>query len=340
MSGLSSNELIVTDVTIRRLGPAEAPGVTRLVKLVYEDGYYPRDLYDPEQIIRLNEAGKLVSVVALNTAGEVVGHYALERPHLGMVAESSDAIVQPDYRHHHILEQMRVQLREEAIRDGLTGLVGYAVTNHLFTQKAEDHFGAHPCGLALGLWPRSFHNMPEPLTQRMSFAIYFKFLRQLSQVRHVATHHQELIARIYRQFGTSVEVQEDAPAEGNGEIAVEYEAAVATGTIRVRRVGADSAAAVHRACRDLCEGSGAKALTLELPLGQAGTGAVCRAAEEVGFFFGGLGPAFASEDDVLLLQLPREDIDLSLLQIEHPFTKELLAYVDRERKRVGKARGR
>ena len=46
-------------------------------------------------------------------------------------------------------------------RLGLAGLVGYPVTNHPFTQKAEDHFGAHPCGVALGLWPRSFHNMPE-----------------------------------------------------------------------------------------------------------------------------------------------------------------------------------
>ena len=42
--------------------------MTRLVRQVYEDGYYPRDLYEPEQIVRLNEAGRLVSVVALNAA--------------------------------------------------------------------------------------------------------------------------------------------------------------------------------------------------------------------------------------------------------------------------------
>ena len=59
---------------------------------------------------------------------------------------------------------------------------------------------------------------------------------------------------------------------------MEYEAEVATGTIRVRRVGADTAAAVHRACRDLCERSGAKAIALELPLSQSGTAEVCRAA--------------------------------------------------------------
>jgi hypothetical protein len=336
MSTPSPNELTVNGVTIRRLLPAEAAGVTRLVTLVYEDSYYPRDLYDPQQIVRLNEAGKLVSIVALDQAGNVVGHYALERPHMEAVAEASDAIVQPEHRHQHLLEQMRVLLREEAIREGLTGLVGYAVTNHTFTQKAETHFGAHPCGIALGLWPRSFHNMPEPLTQRMSFVIYFKFLRPRGPVRHVSTHHQEMISRIYQQHDTAIELREDAPAEGPGEITVDYEAAVTTGSIRVRRVGADTVAAVRQACKDLCIGSGAKALTLELPLTQTGASEVCRAAEEEGLFFSGLGPAFADGGDALLLQLPREDIDSSLLQIDHPFAKDLLAYVDSERERVAK----
>jgi hypothetical protein len=340
VSDPASNELVANGVSIRRLRRADAPGVVRLVTLVYGDSYYPRDLYDPEQIVRLNESGRLVSVVAVEPAGAVVGHYALERAESAAVAETSDAIVQPEYRHHHLLEQMRLLLHEEATREGLTGLVGYAVTNHLFTQKAEEHFGAHPCAIALGLWPASFHNMPEPLTQRMSFAVYFKFLRQPGRVLHVNTHHHEWIARIYQQYGTSVELRDDAPAEGTGEIAVEYEAAVEAGSIRVLRVGDDTVAALGRACRDLCESSGAKALTLELPLAQTGIAALCRAAEEEGFFFSGLGPAFEGDDDALLLQLLVEDIDLSLLQIDQPFAKELLAYVGSERERIAKARRR
>src|SRR5262249_1484008 len=153
-----------------------------------------------------------------------------------------------------------------------------------------------------------FRNMPEAMKQRMSFVIYFKFLRPPGPAVHVATHHQEWIARIYGQYGVAVEVREDTPPEGKGEITVELEPVVATGTIHVRRVGADTVAAVHQACRDLCTAAGVKAITLELPLAQAGTGKVCRAAEDVGFFFSGLGPAFTGEGDVLLLQLPREDV--------------------------------
>jgi hypothetical protein len=317
--------------SVRRFAPNHARGVTRLIELIYGNSYYPRDLYDPMQIVRLNSAGKLVSVLALNAAAEVVGHYALERPHLtAVVAEASDAVVRPDCRHHHLMEQMRLVLRQEAQRLGLVGLVGYPVTNHLFSQKADEHIGAHPCGVALGLWPNSFHNMPEALPQRMSFVIYFRYLRSPEPVVHVATRHHPVCERICRQYGVPVQPCDPAPPTGAGDVTLEHEPEVQAGTIRVHRVGADSAAAVREARVKLCDGFGARALTLELPLAQPGTAEVCRAAEEDGFFFSGVGPAFAADGDALLLQFLADDLDLSLVQIENAFAMELLAYAARE----------
>ncbi len=321
------------DYTMRRLSPPDAPGVSRLIEAVYGDGYYPRDLYDPARIVRLNDELKLVSVVTVCPQGQVVGHYALERPRLGPVAESSDALVLPEHRHHHLLEGMRVLLREAAMGLELVGLVGYPVTNHVFSQKAEEHFGAHPCGVALGLWPRTYHNMPEPLPQRMSFVIYFKYLRPPAVARHADTPHRDVCERIHRQFGISVERVNSAAAVGPGEVETEYEEAMQSGTIHVRRVGADTAAAVRRLRGELCEGRGARALTLELPLAQAAVGEACRAAEADGFFFCGLGPAFAADGDALLLQWLGEDVDPNLVQVESPFARELLAYAVAERRR-------
>jgi hypothetical protein len=119
---------------------------------------------------------------------------------------------------------------------------------------------------------------------------------------------------------------------------VEYEPEVQTGTIRVQRSGADTAAAIRAARDRLCEGYGARALTLELPLAQAATAEVCRAAEEDGFFFSGVGPAFAADGDALLLQFLVEELDLSLLQIDSPFARDLLAYVGVAWERARKAR--
>jgi hypothetical protein len=323
--------------TIRSFRAGDAAGVTRLVEGVYGDSYYPRDLYQPQQIVELNEAEKLVSVVALDATEQVVGHYALERSDLAPVAESSDAIVAVEFRHHHILEDMRPVLCEEAKRLGLKGLVGYPVTNHLFSQKAEEHFGSRPCAVALGLWPRSFHNMPEPLSQRMSFVVYFHYLIPAAHAVHIAAPHRDMIARIYQQYGIVPEVCGTGSSVESGEVVLEHEPEVQTGTIRVLRAGLDTAAAIRQAREKLCDG-GAKAITLELPLFQEETAEVCRAAEEIGFFFSGLGPAFATDGDVLLMQFLTEDLDLSLIEIESPFAKELLAYAGRERERVGTAR--
>ncbi len=337
MSELTPDPPAPSAYTVRRLTSADAPGVTRLIELVYGPSYYPPDLYEPTQIARLNVDGKLVSVLALDAADEVVGHYALERRHLGAVAEASDAVVHPEHRHHHLMEEMRLLLRQEGERIGLTGLVGYPVTNHVFSQKAEEHIGAHPCGVALGLWPNSFHNMPEALPQRMSFVIYFRYLRPPGPVAHVETRHGEVCERIARQYGVPVQPCAAAPPEGTGEVTLEHEPEVQTGTIRVHRVGADTAAAVRAARVKLCDGFGARALTLELPLAQPGTAEVCRAAEEDGFFFSGLGPAFAPDGDALLLQYVTEDLDLSLVQVESPFAKELFDYVGREWQRARQA---
>ncbi|HSF24491.1 MAG TPA: hypothetical protein VLE20_09710, partial [Blastocatellia bacterium] len=60
--------------------------------------------------------------------------------------------------------------------------------------------------------------------------------------------------------------------------------------------------------------------------------------EQDGFFFCGLGPAFAADGDALLMQFLTEDLDLSLIEIENPFAKELLGYVAHEWERVGRPR--
>src|SRR5581483_9643459 len=184
---------------------------------------------------------------------QVVGHYALDRADMEHIAEATDALVLPEHRHHHLLEEMRLLLRVEAIRLGLTGMVGYPVTNHVYSQKAEEHFGSHPCGVALGLWPSTYHNMPEDLPQRMSFVIYYKYYRPPTGAVHVATHHHAVLSRISDQYGLGVRLVEAAPADGPGEIKIDYEPGVQAGVIRVLRSGSDTVAAISRARQELCE---------------------------------------------------------------------------------------
>jgi hypothetical protein len=60
--------------------------------------------------------------------------------------------------------------------------------------------------------------------------------------------------------------------------------------------------------------------------------------EKDGFFFSGIGPDFAADGDALRLQYLTTELDVSLLQIEKPFARELARYVASERERTKRLR--
>jgi serine/threonine-protein kinase RsbW len=276
--------------------------------------------------------------VALDVGGRVVGHYALERPGLGAIAEEGEALVLPEHRHHHLMEALRGLLETEAHQLKITGLFGQAVTNHVFTQKVWQRFNLQVCGLSLGASPRSFHTMAELLPQRMSLLLGFKYLRPPVQViLHVPAQHRMICARIFDQFRVHVEFPEARPAEEPGQLSVDHFPALQKAIIRVRRVGAGLAAEISRTRRSLCETSAVEAIFLELPLAQAGTPDLCCSLEQAGFFFSGIGPSFAADGDVLRLQFLNVELDTALLQLDGPFARELAAYVAQAREQVGKA---
>src|SRR5262245_37549883 len=197
-----------SDYAVRRFEPGDAEGVRALVERIYGDSYLHAELYHPEQLVRVQQTGQQVSIVTVHPADGVVGHYAIERFDLGIIAESGEAMVDPEHRHHQLMERMHAVVLETARQIDLAGLYGRAVTNHLFTQKMYDHTNARPCGISLGLAPRTFHNMPGALPQRMSTVLYFDFLRPPeAHAVHVPDHHRDIVGRIFGQFPVSVELR-------------------------------------------------------------------------------------------------------------------------------------
>jgi serine/threonine-protein kinase RsbW len=321
---------------IRRFRPEDALDVRELTERIYGETYTVPEMYHPEQIVQLNQAEELITVVARDPAGGIAGMADLDRRHHDSVAEVTDAMVLPAHRHHHLYEQMRAVLEGEADRLQLAGVFGMPVTNHLFSQKAEEHFGAHPVGVVLASEPATFHNADAALPQRMSEVLYFKYLRRPERIRvHVPGHHRDMCGQIYARLGVAVEFREPGPPAESGKVHANYLPEEQWGLLRVHCCGADTAAKLQRLHQQLCSCCRVDALYLELPLVQAGTPEVCHAAEEAGFFFSAIGPSFLADGDVLRLQWLNVPLDTSLLQIENPFARELVAYIDAERRRLG-----
>jgi RimJ/RimL family protein N-acetyltransferase len=306
---------------------------------------YPQEnLYYPERITHLNECGELVSVVALDAAGAVVGHMALERPDPQPVAESGIVVVSPSHRGRKLMERMRSVVIAEGKRLGLRGIYGRPVTSHTFSQRAIEATGARLCGVQLAAVPQSLEFRAikdEALRQRESVMLYFtQFQPPPAGIAFAPSQHRETLKAIYGQQGIAPRFgPAEAPA-GCGTVHVKASHVTGTGEIRVERVGADTLAEVRRAHQDLCSLAHVEAIYLSLPLGQAGTPAVCTGAEADGYFFCALGPQFAEDGDVLMLQWLARPLDLALLQVASPFGRELVAYVGAERERVGGAEAR
>jgi hypothetical protein len=324
--------------TIRRLRPEDAIGVAQCVYRSYGYTYANADLYYPERIAHLNETGHLVSVVAIDDAGAVVGHLALERPDLGPVAESGQAVVAPAHRGRHLLERLRTFAEDEARRIGLAGIVGYPVTTHVFSQRMEESIGAHLCGVALGQMPRTttFKEIAsEPLAQRVSTMLYFKYMAPPVATRvHAPPQHRAMLERFYAALAVPVEFGEPTEPEGRGHVTASLDRTWGFGDIHVHVAGEDTAAEIRQARVDLSETGGVEVVYLFLPLAQPGTPALCAAAEAEGFFWSGVGPRYAADGDMLCLQYVGVDLDLALVQVAGPAGRDMLDYVAADRERV------
>ncbi len=330
---------------IRTFRPEDALGISRCVYRVYGNSYMIEDAYYPERIIRHNETGEFVSIVAVDANGDIVGHYALERPGLKRVAERGIAIVSPAHRGRDLMGRMRVLLESEAKRLGLAGVYSVAVTKHVFSQRVNEEWDSRVCGIFLGGGPASLvfkkigaHGENAPLPQRMSWVVYYTYVGDRTPALvHCPERHRAIVERIYRELEAPVEFREGGNApEAHGEVDVSYSQTMDSGTIRVRTIGSDTSAEIRRARRDLIDVTGAEHVTLELPLAQPGCAALAETAESDGFFFLGVLPSYSDDGDTLLLQYLHTPLDVSQIQVANPFARELVEYAERERARVSR----
>ena len=131
---------------IRRFVPEDGPGIARCFSTSRGGyNYVTKSMYSPDRIAALNANGGLFSFVAIGADGDVAGHYGL-RPHPhGPVAEGCTAAIMPAHRGRALMERLRAFAESQAPRLGFAGLYFEPVTDHVFTQRANERDGAHVC---------------------------------------------------------------------------------------------------------------------------------------------------------------------------------------------------
>lgn len=326
----------ISDYEVRRLTPQDAAAIPELTTRVNGPGYIHPEVYHPERLLSMNRSGQLLSVVALHSGREVVGHAALERPDLGRYAESGEAMVLPEHRHHHLLDRMKELLDEQGREIGLLGIFGNAVTHHVFSQLTEERAKAQPTAILLGSSPAEAHQLKD-FPQRVSLITYFKYTTPPGPAAlHLPARHRAFAERVFTGVERQVEFPKPAgtePAAVGCRIESSYDSQLKQGRIKVLAAGADAGARARDAEHAL-RAKGAKVIFAELPLEQPPSASLCEELERQGFFFCGFGPRDPETGDLLLLQKMMVPLDLALVQLAGDFARELLAYIGAERERV------
>jgi serine/threonine-protein kinase RsbW len=323
------------EYTIERLAIRESAGVTRCMHGAYGDNYPSHEVYEPEEIARLNISGDMLSVVAKTPEGEIVGHYALiienREARLG---ELGQAVVVPGHRGRGLMGKMRSLLERLAVDEGLVGLYSAPVTTHTYSQRVNFAAGSRETAIVLGYVPQTitFREIPggTSLPQRETVIVFFKYLGtpQRTEV-YVPRPHRSMVRAIYDHLDAPRTVRdgEDAPLAEKSDLEFRKSQQWACAWIGFSEYGSDFLRIFGSLTGDLfCKGI--ETIHVDLPLTHPLTPAYCATLEEMGFFFIGIIPSFLAGSDSLRLQyLDSPIIDFSLINVHSPFAEKLIRYV-------------
>ncbi len=329
----------IDHIEIRTFKAADAIKIARTIYRAYGYTYPNEDLYYPEKITNLNKSGRLISVVCYDKKrDEVIGHYALERPTLGSIAESGQAVVSPGYRGFHLMNKMRNIIEEKAAELQLEGIMSQPVTTHIFSQKVNANFGSLPCGFSFGLVPQklSFRKIDARLSQRESCMLYFKPLKPRKRVLSLPEQHKDIIASIYRHLGIRYKKNGAAPTDTdkNGKVQSNYYAGWGFGVINVSELGKNNFFEIKQALYNLLFTLKADVIFLNIPLEETDISPLVERVEKEKFFFCGIMPSLLNGRDVVRFEYLNGTIDASKIKILGNEAKEIFSYILNEKEKV------
>jgi hypothetical protein len=325
------------DYTVDLPQQKDAAAIARCFLEVYGHHYVHSEVFSTRRYWEKVESGELIPAVARDGEGEVVGHLALERETGMQVAERGEAVVRPAHRGHGLLERMTERLRAEAPKHELHGIYAEPLTIHTFSQRNDERAGMPVCAVLLGANPEDFRPKggPSPTAgQRQSYLRTFRFVeRPAARSIHAPAPYREMLLRLYAGLGASVSVAAPAAVAATDSHTGIKVNDRGYGLIAFERIGPNAAIELAQALRDV-RALGAKSVQLSAPIGDPGLTLLTDAARGLGFFFCGLGPAFANGTDTFLLQLLSEPLDTGKLQLFTDLAKDLVAFVDHDRAAV------
>ncbi len=322
--------------TVRRMKPQEAVEVSKSIYKTY--GYtYPHDfIYYPEKIAALNESGRLHSAVAVMDGKEVAGHCALyywdDNPR---IAEMVAGVVNPEFRAHGCLTKLTQYLIERAQSEGLLGILGEAVTNHVISQRTGHQHHLSDCAILLGMLPlsASIKGFSELPSAKISMVMAFRYLKSPRPVSlYLPLQHENIIRKIYSGFGKSPKIrwqenEKNTATQKQSVFRINVLGLLSYAKIIIDDYGQAIESEIQLKLKEL-RLKKIEVIHLYVNLADPLTPHFCTQFEKLGFFFGGVLPGALKDGDALILQyLNNVPVDYDNIQLESDIAKEILGHI-------------
>jgi anti-sigma regulatory factor (Ser/Thr protein kinase) len=203
----------ISDIIIK---PLETEKEALAVSICAYDIYryaYKDVIYYPAQLLENNRLKKMRSLIAVDAAGKIAGHYALMKNDISdRIGELGAAFVRPEFRKHNIFKRLCESMHEGLEEYGVNGVFSLSVTSHAATQKQSERTGRITTGIRIASAPAVFVEGVKPGERVTSVLNY----RQLSErpVREVylPRRYRGIITRAYERLGIKIIESEFAPA--------------------------------------------------------------------------------------------------------------------------------
>ena len=317
---------------IERFRAGDGPSLVELFRTIYGGEYPSPSVYDANHLIEANRTGKMISVVARDVEGRVVGHLALveSAPFAGAL-EVAQGLVHPQYRGIGLLSRLMSSVVAEAERiPNCAALFSTAVCNHVMSQRSLESCGFADTAFEIDYAPARLFAHERSSNGRVATLFQSRTLRPSPELSvYLPRAYASAIIGIFKASGDLrryLNPRQNLPLPQESDAAITDIAPLDVMRLTVTCAGDDLDTQVDELERQ----AGHEGRAVAQVLVDMSTPTVDAAVETLrrrGFWFGGVLPRYMNAD-ALLMQKTMACPDFTEIKAHSETARQLLQFVE------------
>lgn len=310
--------------------PNDAQGITDLFKAVYGDSYPVDIFYSPSRLVKANEDGDYISLVARLDNGKVIAveHLFRSAPNRKLY-EAGAGVTSKECRGLGIgRELMRFMIEEAVPKLGIEALFGEAVCNHIHMQKMVARFQCFDSAIEIALMPSEAYVAEKSAKGRVAALLQFRTYKKWPHEVYLPTSYRRELEFIYealddkRDFRTS---EMDLPTDKKCITHQEIFDFARVSRMAFRDLGGDFETLLEK-MEEEARQKGVIVFQVWLPLGAPSVNRAVEICRGKRYFFGGLLMRWFGKDGLLMQKLECEP-DFEEIQLHSDRARNILDMV-------------